>query len=36
MGGGMSLTVLIAIGVGVLLLVGVVIAIMAYPKDNSF
>lgn len=32
----MSLTLLIAIGVAVLLVVGVVIAIMAYPKDNSF
>ena len=32
----MSITMLIAIGVGALLLVGIVIAIMAYPKDNSF
>ena len=32
----MSLTLWIAVGAGALLLIAVVVAIAAYPRDNSF
>jgi hypothetical protein len=32
----MSLTLWIALGAGALLLIAVVVAIAAYPRDNSF